>query len=106
MRLSISECNNFNSTVFSISKFDVSEIKYTNGTHEILTSDNPSDFVINSVPINVNRAPVEQAGFGIPWFIYGLAGLFVLSGLLVFGLPGLLFAVIALGLTGISVQSY
>jgi hypothetical protein len=96
-----SECNNFNGPVISISKFDVSEIKYANGTHEILTSVIPSDFVLNNATINDYKAPVKKARFGIPWFVYGLAGLFVLSGLLVFGLPGLLFAIIALGLMGL-----
>ncbi len=93
-----SECNNYNGLVISISRVDVSEIKYANGTHEILTSVDPSDFVFDNATIKDNKATINKARFGIPWFVYGLAGLFVLSGLLVFGLPGLLFAVIALGL--------
>ena len=96
-----SECNNFNGPVISISKSDVSEIKYTNGTHEIITSVDPSDFVFNNETINDNKTAIKKARFGTTRFVFVLAGLFVLSGLLVFGLPGLFFAVIALGLIGL-----
>lgn len=95
------ECNNSNSPVISISKSNVSEIRYTNGTHEILTSVNPSDFVFKNATISDNKTTIKKARFGIFWFVTGLAGLFVLSGLLVFGLPGLFFAAIALGLIGL-----
>ena len=97
-----SECTSLNGTVNSISRLDVSEIKYANGTHEVLTSADPSDFVLNNTALNKNKAAIKKAGSGrIPWFVWSFAGLFVLSGLLVFGLPGLLVAVIALGVLGL-----
>jgi len=92
------ECNNYNGPVFSISKSDVSEIKYINGTHEIITSTNPYDFVLNNTTINDNNTTIRKARFRIPGFVFSLAGLFVLGGFLVFGLPGSIFTGLALGL--------
>ena len=95
------ECNNLNGPIIIISKSDVSEIRYTNGANEILTAANPYDYVLNNATINDDNPSIRKARIRIAGFVYTLAGLFVFSGFLVLGLPGVVFAAVALGLIGV-----
>jgi hypothetical protein len=86
------KCNNLSGPIIAISKSDVSAILYSNGSHDIFTSQNPVQPINSTSPDNGGVKQTE--GFAIGGFVSGLAGLFVLP--LLFGTVAIVFGAISL----------
>jgi hypothetical protein len=88
------KCNNLSGPIIAISKSDASAILYSNGSHDIIASQNPVQLINNiSSPDKVESAQME--GFSIAGFIAGLVGFFVAP--LIFGTAAIVFGAIGLG---------
>ena len=88
------KCDNLNGPVISLSKSDVVQIKFVNGTREVIVSDNPG-----VMPVYVSRPaqdnmPPKMEGLGLTGFIASLVGLFI--GGIPLGLIGVIFGGISL----------
>jgi hypothetical protein len=87
-------CNNLTGPIISILKSEVSEIKYTNGTRDFITSTNALDSDQTNATISVNDTPIKTEGLSIAGFVSGLVGLFIAG--IILGLLGVIFGVVGL----------
>jgi hypothetical protein len=87
-------CDNLTGPVIVMAKSDVVQIKFVNGTREVIPSDNPG-----IMPVYTSRAPQENfppkmEGLGLTGFIASLVGLFIAG--IPLGLLGVVFGGISL----------
>jgi hypothetical protein len=87
-------CDNLNGPIFSLLKSDISIIKYSNGTREVISS------VTDNIPVNNAVAPSIKNGsqkfepLGIAGLISDLIGMFI-AGILL-GLVGIVLGIVSL----------
>lgn len=94
------KCDNLNGPFISLAKSDVVQIKFMNGTREVITSDNPGVIPVYASRSAQDTMPQKMEGLGLAGFIASLVGLFVA------GIPLGLIAVIFGGLSLSKVNRY
>jgi hypothetical protein len=88
------KCDNLNGPVISLAKSDVVQIKFVNGTREVIISDNPGIMPVYVPRPPQDNMPPKMEGLGLTGFIASLVGLFIAG--IPLGLLGIIFGGISL----------
>ena len=88
------KCDNLNGPIISLAKSDVVQIKFVNGTREVIISDNPGVMPVYVPRPPQDNMPPKMEGLGLTGFIASLVGLFIAG--IPLGLLGIIFGGISL----------
>jgi hypothetical protein len=88
------KCDNLNGPIVVLAKTDVAQIKFVNGTREVIPSDNPGIMPVYTVRPPQENMPTKMEGLGLTGFVAGIVGLFIAG--IPLGLIGVIFGGISL----------
>lgn len=71
------KCDNLNGPFISLAKSEVVQIKFMNGTREVITSDNPGTIPVYAGRPAQDNVPPRTEGLAVAGFIASIVGLFI-----------------------------